>query len=226
MLGSGLYCVGQARSNTNTFAFIENSMDSSALVFIKTYRSTSKDGEDLTKLYHAIKQKAINQGANCFRLKNFSRDSTTGTMALILSTYHGDQAFIERNAQKREKNTVYILSDGDFSSKSYTFKINGVKREIKSGSFFKHKIEEKGSVKINKGGFFGTTVYNRWVENGNSKFYSLSGFGLVNSSFGTSISPMNYGRPGVGVSFTTGKLNLLNENIGFLMTRILKEQKD
>ncbi|OFY62222.1 MAG: hypothetical protein A3H98_04485 [Bacteroidetes bacterium RIFCSPLOWO2_02_FULL_36_8] len=215
---------GQTKSNNNLFAFIENSSDSSSLKFIQTFKCISKKGDDIASLYRAIKQQAHGKGANCFKFKNFTCDSI-GTMTLTLDTYYGDDTFIKNNLNNHEKNTVYIISDGNFNNKTYTFRADKVKRIIKSGTYYKHTIKQNEKVKINKGGFFGATATIVWEENKICKFYSLSGFGLADVPFGIYPTPTYYGSPGIGVSFTTGKLKSVDRSFGLLLTMILKQHQ-
>lgn len=215
---------GQTKNNMNKFTFIENSSDSSSLKFIQTYKCISIKGDDIASLYRAIKQQAQSKGANCFRFKNFVRDSI-GNMTLTLDTYYGDDNFIKSNLNNHEKNTIYIISDGNFNDKLYSFKVDKAKRIIKSGQYYKCVIKYGAKLKINKGGFFGTTATIYWEDNKLCKFYSLSGFGLADYPMGINPYPTYNGGLGVGVSFTTGKLKSVDRDFGLLLTMILKQQQ-
>jgi len=207
---------GKTKTNDESFSFIETSSDSSSLRYVRTFKCISKKGDDLESLYRAIKLQAIGIGANCFRYNNFMRDSM-GTMALTLDTYYGDDTFTNINLNNHERNTVYIISDGNFNSRTYTFKTDKEKRIIKSGTYYKHTINKGEKVKIKKGGFFGASATISWDENNTCEFFSLSGFGLADMPL--LVNPM----PRVGVSFTTGRLKPVERSFGLLLTMILKQ---
>ena len=200
---------GQTEKKENTFSFIENSSDTSSLKFIQRI---SRPGEDLFTIYETIRKQAQVKGANCFKLKKFARDST-GKMLLTLDTYYGNDTFLLNNYNNHEKNTVYIISDGNFNDETYSFNLNGEK-QIKSGTYYKYTIKKDGLVKINKGGFTGTTVTVTWQEDNLCKFYTLSGFGLKPKPT----------QPGADISFSLGRLQSVDTNIGLLIIGILKQK--
>jgi len=146
-------------------------------------------------------------------------------MNLTLDTYNGSDTFLMANHYNHETSTVYIISDGDFGNKTYTFNITGEKKIIKSGTYYKAILKPEEKLKINKGGAFGTTVILVWGENKFCKFFTTSGFGLSDIPFGMNPAPTYNGGPGVGVSFSNGKLTPVDASIGFLMTKILTQQE-
>jgi len=212
----------QTKNSDNVFAFIDKSADTSSLKFIQTFRCISKKGDDITSLYRAIKNQAQYKGSNCFIYKSFSKDSS-GVMTLTLDTYYGDDAMVEANFNNYESNTIYIISDGDFDNKLYSFNINGEKKVIKSGTYFKYVIQKGEKVTINKGGFFGSTAEIHWGENKPSQFFTLSGFGFSDIPLGYGSYPIS--GPGVGVSFTTGKIKSVDRAIGYVLKMILKNSE-
>jgi hypothetical protein len=206
-------------TNFSDFEFIENSTDTSLLKFVKTYNCISVKGDDIQSLYRRIKVSAQKIGANCYKFKKFTRDSS-GTMALTLDTYIGSEIILNVNSYNHEKNTVYIFCNDKFNGKIHTFKINKVKKTIKSGTCYKYSIKQGEKVIINKGGFFGSTVKIKWEEDSPCRYMTISGFGL-------SDTPYNYYNPSlsIGVSFTNGKIKYLDDEYGVLLAAILEKQK-
>ncbi|MBK7970693.1 MAG: hypothetical protein IPK08_18200 [Bacteroidetes bacterium] len=56
-------------------------------------------------------------------------------MVLTLDTYLASDRQLELNSEMHETNVVYIISDDKFSDKDYSFKLNGVAMNIKSGYY-------------------------------------------------------------------------------------------
>jgi hypothetical protein len=212
---------GQKKNKEDIFSFIENTSDTSSL---KAIQSISTNGHDLIALYWKIKKQAQDKGANCFKLKNFTLENS-GEMSLTLDTYYGSDNFLLANHDNHQTNEVYIISDGDFSDKTYTFSINDEKKIIKSGTYYKAILEPGEKLKINKGGAFGSTVTLYWEENKFCKFFSTSGFGFANSPYGMNPAPSYGGGLGMSVSFSNGKLTPVDASIGFLLTKILTQQE-
>lgn len=212
---------GQKKGKEDIFSFIENASDTSSL---KAIQSISIKGHDLIALYGKIKKQAQEKGANCFKLNNFTRENS-GEMSLTLDTYCGSDTFLYSNHDNHETNTVYIISDGDFGDKTYSFSINGEKKIIKSGAYYKAIIKEGEKLKINKGGAFGSTVTLVWEENKFCKFFTTSGFGLADRPYGMNPAPAYGGGMGMSISFSNGKLSAMDASIGFLMTKILTQQE-
>jgi hypothetical protein len=213
---------GQDNKRYSSFEYIEDSSDSSSITLMKSQTVVSEKNSDIASMYYTIKMRARGMDANCFRFKSFTRDSS-GTMTLTLDTYYAKEEFIKSNFQNHPTNTVYVIGDGEFSEKTYSFRVNGEKKIISSGTFYEVIIPSGGKAKINKGGFTGTTAIISWEEGKPCQFLSLSGFGLAgghNALYPYATYP---GGMGIGVSFTTGKLKSVERNFGLLMTDILKQ---
>ena len=99
------------------------------------------------------------------------------------------------NFRDHEENAVFIIGDENPNDhKTYSFKTNGQKKEIKSGTFFKRIIKEGEKIKINKGGISGMSMWPKYKQGAKATFFSLSGFELG--------GPLPAGV--IGVAFTTG----------------------
>lgn len=62
------------------FAFIEPVTDSTGFTLIATLKATGSDKKGgIDVLYHTLKNKAQELGANCFKLSSYSRQDSTGT---------------------------------------------------------------------------------------------------------------------------------------------------
>jgi hypothetical protein len=204
------------RKKEEGFVFIEKTFDHSFLKYIHTFQCVSKQGDDIPSLVRAIRVQAQSMGANCFKLKNFERNDTAKAMTLTLDTYFADEQQLELNSQLHEKNVIYIFTNDEFSDRSYSFQIDGEKVSLKSGHYYKYIIPVGTEVKINNGGFTGTTVKVNWKENNPSRFFSLTGFALADAQHQPST---------VGVAFTTGKINYVSANIGLLLSNVLQQQQ-
>jgi hypothetical protein len=193
------------------FVFIDSLADISKIKFLQTVDFKCSNKQDITYAFKEIKKHALNVGANSFKLNNYSIDSL-GFASLSLDLYISNNKFLEENFRLQEKNSVYIVGNINIDNKLYTYKLNNKKKTINSGEYFKYIIDKGGKLKINKGGFFGTTVTTYWNANKEARFYSLSGFGL--SDF----------NPIMGVAFTNGKIISLDKDFGFLLINILKRR--
>jgi hypothetical protein len=192
-------------------------MDTTAVHFVALIKATgSGKKSDIEQLYLKLQEKALELGANAFRLKDYTKADDTNPSTLVLDTYYATDSALKNNFQQVEKNVVYIFGDADKSNKVYSFKINGEKKEIQGGHFYKQVLVQGQELKINKGGFAGATLWLNWKENRPPTYLTLSGFGL-----GGSPPP-----PGVmGASFNTGRINLVHGGLGPLLVQVLKQQE-
>ncbi len=204
----------QPEGEGKDFAFIEPVTDTAEIKFIATVQAT-KEGSDaeIDKLYDAIRSRAQKMGANAFKLNSFKRNDSLNKFILILDTYYGTDAALLLNFNNHEKNVVYIFGDVERSGKSYSFKIDNKKTEIKGGTYFRYQNKEGQEVKINKGGFTGATLWIKWKENKPASFLTLTGFALGGGG------PVQPGQ--VGGSFNTGRISYINGNLGHLLVSIL-----
>ncbi|MBK8873330.1 MAG: hypothetical protein IPN13_05165 [Bacteroidetes bacterium] len=184
---------------------------------IGPFQCVSKDGDDLGDMLRAIRVQAVNSGANCYKLKDFQINDTTKQMVLTLDTYLASDRQLELNSEMHETNVVYIISDDKFSDKDYSFKLNGVAMNIKSGYYHKHYLKQGTETIINKGGFTGTSFRLKWEENKPPLFLTVSGVAFA--------EPTGIPIRGPGVAITTGKIHQLSNNLGLLLVNTLVEVK-
>ena len=195
------------------FNFIEPSSDSTAFTFVATIRVTDENGKyGFGKLYSKLKEKAMSLGANAFKLNNYTRADSVNAEALTLDTYFATYGRIIENAKNHPMNTVYIFGNPDKSGKDVSFRLNNKKMEVKGGTYYKYEIPQEKEAKISKGGLTGATLWITWKENKPASFLTLTGFGLGNVQ-----PPVGQ----VGISFGTGRINRMDENMGYLLISLL-----
>ena len=211
---------------SKTFAFIEPTTDTSQTKFVATilakddYRNTS-----IESLYFEILKQANKLGANCFRLKSFSRDTLKFSLnhltVLTLDCYYASDTTLVKNTNNFKKNVVYIFGNEKKTDKAMSFNINGEKKEIKSGTYYKIALEEGNELNVSKGGAIGgARMCLKWSKDRQPAFYTLSGFG-VSASNDPSFSPNN-GYNTSTISFRTGGISqITNINLGLLLAQIL-----
>ena len=203
----------QAPVKSSFFAYLIPSNDTTGKNFIATLQATgSGKHADVEELFAKMKEKAQEIGANAYRFISFKRDSIEKSAVLIVDAYYANAAALDINMQQAEKGVIYIFGDAEKSNKTYTFKINGDKKEFKGGSYYKHVMKPGEEVKINKGGITGATIWFTWKENRPPVFLTLSGFGLGGAM------PQGV----VGASFNTGRINYVTGGLGPLLLEVLK----
>lgn len=198
------------------FIFLENNIDTTSIQFIKTIKCIGKAQENIPSLFKAIKTEAQNLGANCFKLRHFSRDSSN-IITLTLDTYFASDSILVINDDSHPRNTVFIFCNDKNSKESHTFNLNKEKKTIKSGTYYKYKLKEGEEVKINKGGIFGATVWIKWEQNRQARFLSITGFSVADPR-----QPGPYPTAGASISFTTGSMAYIDKNMGRLLVEVLK----
>ena len=199
------------------FHFLEPSFDTVSIRFVATLKVTGSGKQsDIDVLYAKVKEKANELGANAFKLSSYNKSEVDKTSVLQLDTYYGSDSALGVNFEQHEKNVVYVFGDADKSNKSYTFKVDNEKKEIKGGTYYKQVMKEGQELKINKGGMIGATVWTKWRKDRPATFLTLTGFGLGGG-------PLPPGMAGVAIN--TGRINYVNGNLGHLLTQILKQQE-
>ncbi len=199
------------------FSFIAPDSDTSRLQFVATLRATGVGkNANLELVFNKLREKAQTLGGNAFKLRQFSRIDEIPKSILTLDVYFASDSALKLNHEKHSKNMVYIIGSPEKSDKTYSFKIDNLKKEIKGGTFYRHENKEGQEIKINKGGFTGTTVWIKWKKNKPATFLTLSGMSVLNT-------PPPPGQ--MGASITTGRIYYLDENLGYLLLNLLAESK-
>ena len=181
--------------------------------------------KNVAQLFDAIRLEAGRMGANCFRLEEYIPGEKNSS--LTLRTYFALQDYLDENDQLNELNVIYVFGNDKFEVGNISFKINGKKTEINNRTYLRYENEIGGKIKINKGGFTGTSVTIKGEENRPATYLSLSGFNVVPAA---GYSTMNFGFGVLGgasasVSLSTGKINYIDPNLANLLLLIWKESE-
>jgi hypothetical protein len=201
----------------NDFAFIESTTDTTKLEFVATIKSTGKNNASIQKTYFDILDKAKSYGANCFKLNSYTRNDSSNEITLILDTYFGNDSILNINFVNHEESTIFVFGDENPNdTKTYSFKVNGEKKTIKSGTYYKQIIKEGEEIKINKGGISGMTMWFKYKQGSKATFLTLTGLGLGGGPVPNDI---------IGVSINTGRLNHVQGDLGSLLKNILKQSE-
>lgn len=194
------------------FTFLNDSTDISRAVYvakIKSEGSLKHPGE----LYEKIKAAAQTIGANTFRFESFSITNDGGGQ-LVLSAYYCDNIILGINYQNIPRDKVIIFGDDDLLQyRLQTFKVDGVKHEVHTGHYKVFDIPDGQTLTFSKGGFTGAATKIKGIKGRQNIFLSLTGFGPA----GPTYEPTNMG---VGVSFTTGKIKPVEENLALLLMKV------
>lgn len=200
------------------FIFISDSTDISESKYVAKIKSIGSL-KNVINLYLIIKHEAQKIGANSFKIESFNKiDSENGE--LILSAYYNEDEgdFFYNNFLKLPKNKIYIFGNPNLlENNSQSYKIRNDKFEIANGKFKDFDIKIGEEVKVNKGGFTGMTLFITGKEKGFCTFLSFSGIGINGASYNP------YGG-GVGINFTTGKIDKIEMNLALALLKIYTAQ--
>lgn len=198
------------------FIFIQPATDTSKLVYIKTIRASQKLKKKkqavISALYAAIREKAKEYNANCFKLNKYGIIDSSKTIFLDLDTYYAEESLLNANSNNRPKYGVYILGgESNDTTKSRLLAVDDSEKNIHEQSYYFYSLNPGEPLKLSKGGLIGTTAIlhgriDRYVE-----FYSIGGLTLANSQ---------YYQPGISVGFTAGTISLVEDNFGYLLLKI------
>lgn len=201
-------------SENEFFTFLDEKTNSDSAQFLAKIKSTGKT-DMVTNLYEVIKTEAQRIGANSFKFIDYSKIDNENSQ-LTFDIFRVDDDVLQENFNNLEKNKVYVFGSDDLiKSKKISFKIDNNKYEIGSGEFMEFQSTIGKELKISKGGITGMTIWIKSKEDKPSSFLNFSGFGLVGAEF-------NPYSNGVGVGFTTGRINKFDPNLGFILTKIFK----
>ena len=202
------------------FIYLSDSTDISSAKFVAKIKSRGSL-KHTTNLYYFIRNEAQRLGANAYRFESFTKTDGDINGELILSAFFCEDSLFDDNFQHIPKNKIFIFGNDDMTEhKTQGYKVQGKKYEIDCGQFRVFDINEKDEIQITKGGFTGTTLWYKRKDGGYSSFLTFSGFGI--NGGGATYSP---GYSGVGVSFSTGKINHVEPNLALALLRIYEEQK-
>ncbi|HNP33650.1 MAG TPA: hypothetical protein PKN96_10185 [Flavobacterium sp.] len=202
------------------FIYLSDSTDISSAKFVARIKARGSL-KHTTNLYYFIRNEAQRLGANAYRFENFIKTDNDVNGELILSVYFCEDETWDANSEHMPKNKIFIFGNDDMTEhKVQGYKVQDEKYEIDSGQFKVFDIKENEEIRLTKGGFTGMTLWYKRKEDGFSSFVTFSGFGI--NGGGASVGP---GYNGVGVSFSTGKINHVEPNLAMALLKIYQEQK-
>ena len=194
------------------FEILEPGTDTTQYTFVATIKASGGQPEGtLQRLFFALKDEGMRLGGNTFRIKSFQHD---GELILVLDVLYGAIQILEDNIKRHPKNVVFIFGGEIQNNDLYTCRVDNKKVEFKSGTYLKYEIPPNGELKVSKGGLTGMAAWFGWKEGRPAITLSLSGAEVL----GGGVSPT-----GAGIGFTTGSLNKIDNNLGYLYTRLLKQ---
>ncbi len=197
------------------FAFIEPKTDPAGYTFVSTYKVTGKgESARITNLFLLISERALQDGATCFKLGSFERNSAREEATLVLDTYYWNDSVRLENFNNHEQDCIYIFGgEAPDEDNSMHFKINNEKKTLKSGTWYRHQRKEGEEVKINVGGITGMTVWYTLHGHKPNLFLTLTGLGVGGAPASSNV---------VGLSVNTGRIRQVPGDLGCLLVRLLK----
>jgi hypothetical protein len=178
------------------------------LTFVATL-TIKGDNKDLKDCFAKLKTKANLMGANCYSIMSYN----AAVEEMKMSIYNASYAILSKNYANHPQNVIYIFGGEKVSDEKFSFKINGEKKKIYSGTYYQFENSNSEDVSINKGGFLGSTVTVRYKSEFSIRLFTTSGFGVGGDTFGGQ----------VGISFNTGRISIVEDEFGFFLTKVLKK---
>ncbi len=163
-----------------------------------------------------MEDKAKIYGANSFRLISYERNESKKEITIVIEIYFGTDSVLKVNFANHPGNVIYIVGDYNPNGKAtYTFEVNEEMKTINSGTFYKHQLKKGEEIKINIGGFLGTTMWQNWMPEKEALYFTLSSFGIG------SLTPL--GNSTRGVTIITGSFYPIDSSLGRLISEILDQ---
>jgi hypothetical protein len=146
----------------------------------------------------------------------FAKEKTSNRLELTIDVYYSNDSLLLVNRNNHIKNTVFIFGDDKGDDETYSFSINEVEHEIKSGFYYKYVLAKGSQAEITQGKLVTNTMYVKWKENKVSQFLSLSKFGLA---------PTKESHDYLSRFFNMGALNPIDNDLGYLLASLLKREE-
>jgi hypothetical protein len=136
------------KDQVDGFYFIGEKPDSSELIYVATLKAAGIEyGVSIQELYFSLKRKANSMGANGF--KNVVYNEPNGT--LQSDVYFLTDTVVKETVAFQHANNIFIFGRIKSSKKAHSFTLNGEKKAIQGGNYYRHVIQEGQEVKITKG---------------------------------------------------------------------------
>ena len=186
---------------------------------------TNTKKSNLGSLFYDFWEMANTMGANAFFVEGFL--NTADTIFVTISIFNLTKRELIYNYRLYSCNKIYVFGDLVASKKTRKFKINEKKVEVYPMHYYEYQSAIGENVKVNIGGFSGST-YVRTGEGGRVSAYLLLGGGTAKPAVAYGSGVVVGSPPGTGVSagvrFTTGSIYPLDINFGLFLAEILELQ--
>jgi anthranilate/para-aminobenzoate synthase component I len=199
------------------FEYLEPNTIPKDASLVATLKAT-ESGKDATipNLFFALKYKTYQLQGNSFKVIAFAKEKTSNKLELTIDVYYSNDSLLLVNRNNHIKNTVFIFGDDKGDDETYSFSINEVEHEIKSGFYYKYVLAKGSQAEITQGKLVTNTMYVKWKENKVSQFLSLSKFGLA---------PTKESHDYLSRFFNMGALNPIDNDLGYLLASLLKREE-
>jgi len=221
MFAQTVEIVKRGKSTTHervtNFEYLEPNTIPKYATFVATLKAT-ENGKDasIPNLFFALKYKTYQLQANSFKVIAFVKEKTSNKLELTIDVYYSNDSLLLVNRNNHIKNTVFIFGDDKGDDETYSFSINEVEHEIKSGFYYKYVIAKGSQAEISQGKLLTNTMKFSWKENSSSQFLSLSKFGLA---------PTKESHEYLSRFFNMNTLNPIGRDLGYLLASLLKRQE-
>lgn len=201
------------REESDIFQFILPDTDTAGLGHVATFRAvTGGKKSTIENTFFDITTRGRMLGANCFKLTDFKKD-TLGRFTYFIEAYFCDKPILKKKMDRLPTNKVFVFCSEKQGDEMYSLKVDDVKKEFKSGTYLAYTLEKEKVLKLSKGGMTGATAKLKYKENKPAIFLTVSGFGLGGAL------PSGV----VGLSFNTGRITVIDHNLGYLLTYLLEQ---
>lgn len=199
------------------FEYLEPNTIPKHAFFVATLKAT-ESGKDATipNLFFALKYKTYQLQGNSFKVIAFAKEKTSNKLELTIDVYYSNDSLLLVNRNNHIKNAVFIFGDDKGDDETYSFSINEIEHEIKSGFYYKYVIPKGSSAEIGQGKVLTSNMNVSWKENSRSQFLSLSKFGLA---------PTEESHEYLSRFFNMDTLNIIGQDLGYLLASLLKRQE-
>ncbi len=202
----------------NEFHYLNDKLDSLKSMKIAIIEGSFNNSRksNLVSLFQRFKDFSNNYGANSFRVNMIDINEYNDSSYIQLTIYSTSQTYLNENRDLYPSNKVFIIGNLDYSSEdTKKITINKIPVYIRSFEYIEYQNTVGEKLRINRGGMLGMTIKITGKVKRSPAFYSIGGVSVMPSS--NVINPSV-----VGVSLSTGKFNIVDENLGFFLINILK----
>jgi hypothetical protein len=191
--------------------FIHNETDSSGVNYVATLQVNGAEGRaTMGDLYHTLKRKANQMGANGFNKIIYNETNNT----LQSDVYFLTDSALKNNSKFEASNKVYVFGRVRPSNKKLKFIFNDQPVAIRGGEYFSYEIPEGQEVTLSKGGArSGAKI--KWKESSPAVYFSVSGFDIADNA----VPAYNNSST---LAFTTGGLSSVDSGFGHVLLQYLK----